>query len=96
MSTFPARPDIPSSTDFSLHWFGIPDKQVHEFWKMLESMPPGRRGPCELDLNTKVTVTSGMDAGLTGRVSQIDGGLRRVDFKHHWAKIPTFQLKEVS
>jgi hypothetical protein len=93
----PARPDVPCSTDFSLHWFGIPDAQVHAFWKMLERLPAsGRQIPCKMDCGTRVRVKQGIDSGLEGIVDFVDGGLRRVCFKRHWAKIPTEFLEIIT
>lgn len=93
----PARPDISPSVDLSLHFFGIPDKEVCAFWKVLESLPRGdyfgRR--CEMDEGTKVRIKIGMDEGVDGVVSKVDGGFRYVTKGNFWYRVPTDFLEKL-
>lgn len=94
----PARPDVPASEDFSLHFFGIPDREVIAFWKFLESLPRDtwRRHPCEMDEGTRVRITNGMDAGIEGVVSKVYGEFRYVTKGNFWYRVPMRFLEEIA
>lgn len=96
MSFGPARPDIPAGGDFSLRWFGIPDKQVLATWKWVESLPNyinvRRTRNVAMDVGTRVLATASIEQGMTGTVANVMGDLRRVNFEHHWADLHICQL----
>ncbi len=96
MSNGPVRPDVSADEDFSLRWFGIPDKQVYANWKWMESVPRyinvRRMRNVALDVGTRVLATASIEQGMVGTVVNVMGDLRRVNFEHHWAELHVCQL----